>query len=117
MTPLDAERMLSELLAIRADIATLRQEVATAEPLVYTRREAAKALRISLAQLYRLLATGKLWAQPSGITREALHEYMRRPQAKIPAAMSRGKSSRHAKTEAERGRAMLAAQRRKKAAP
>jgi len=78
--------------------------------------EAAKALRISISQLYRLIASGKLWAQPSGITREALHEYLRRPQSKLKPAMSRGKASRTATEEAQRLRDMLKTQRRPRGA-
>jgi len=106
--------VLAELRRINERLDALSTKAA--EPLVYTRAEAAKALRISISQLYRLIASGKLWAQPSGITREALHEYLRRPQSKLKPAMSRGKASRTATEEAQRLRDMLKTQRRPRGA-
>ena len=86
---------------------------AQATQLVYTRKEAAKVLRISEAQLYRLLAAGRLVALPSGIARTELERYARTPQPKLTAVMSRGKARRAASDEADRLEALLRATRRK----
>lgn len=91
--------------------------VAAREPsLVLTRAEAAKALRVSISQLYRLIAAGRIAALPSGIARAELDRYMRTPQTKLTAIMSRGKSRRTADQEVDRLSEMLKATRRKRRA-
>lgn len=112
MKPTIAEQIAE----LRGLVQQLLEQQPKPEPLVYTREEAAKALRVSISQLYRLIATGKLWAQPSGITREALHEYLKRPQSKVPAAMSRAKATRTATEEGARLRTLLKAQNRRQRA-
>lgn len=86
---------------------------AQATQLVYTRKEAAKVLRISEAQLYRLLAAGRLVALPSGIARAELERYARTPQPKLTAVMTRRQSTRTANEEADRLEALLKVSRRK----
>lgn len=101
--------LLKELRRMTAQLAALTKP----EPLVYTRKEAAAALRVSLAQLYRLIAAGRLVTLPSGIARDELARYVRTPQTKLTGTMSHGKAQRTATEEAQRGRDMLKALRRK----
>lgn len=72
------------------------------EALVYTRKEAARALRVSLSQLYRLIAAGRLEALPSGIARAELERFTRTPQTKLRTNATRGKKVHRASVEAER---------------
>lgn len=83
-----------------------------AEPIIYTRREAARELRISMAQLYRLIAAGRLTALPSGIAREELLRYARTPQTKLRSNATRGKREFRASAEADKLDAILKRQRR-----
>jgi excisionase family DNA binding protein len=108
---MSAATIEEQIAEIRAGIARLE---AMREPsLVLTRKEAAAALRVSVSQLYRLIAAGRLTALPSGIARAELERYVKAPQPKLTTVMSRGKMHRTANEEADRLDAMLKATRRK----
>jgi excisionase family DNA binding protein len=102
----------AELLqAINAKLDRLLSAGAPSE-IVLTRDEAAKQLKVSVRQLQRLIAAGRLLALPSGIARAELERYSRTPQTALLKAMSRGVFERTSSEEAERGRALLKTLRR-----
>lgn len=105
--------ILAALRALNAKIDALGKR--QAEPIVYTRREAAAELKISVSQLYRLLAAGRLTALPSGITREELLRYARSPQTKLRNE-TRGKREFRASNEAAKVRDWLKSERRRRGA-
>jgi hypothetical protein len=82
-------------------IAAVRTDV------VLTRMEAAAQLKVSVRQLQRLVAAGRLAALPSGIARAELERYAKTPQHPLPKAMTRPIRERTAREEADRGRALL----------
>jgi hypothetical protein len=104
------EQLLAE---VRALLVEVRAITAPRETLVYTKAEAAKALRISVAQLYRLIAAGRLTAIPEGIARAELERYVRTPKPRMSAA-TRGRSVRPASVEAQRLEAMLKAEHKRR---
>lgn len=109
----DIATLLAEVRALHTKVDAALARQATATPtLVLTRKDAARELRVSLAQLYRLIAAGRLVALPSGIARTELERYARAPQTKLRANATRGKRERSAADEAARLRDMLKAQRR-----
>ena len=101
--------------AILAELKRLNAKVdviaATRVDVVLTRADAARELKVSVRQLQRLVAAGRLAALPSGIARAELERYAKLPHTPLPKAMTRPMRERTAQTEAERGRALLKAAR------
>jgi hypothetical protein len=104
------EQLIAEVRALRDEVV---RALGAAPVLVYTKVEAAKALRISVAQLYRLIAAGRLAAIPEGIAREELERYVRTPKPRMSAA-TRGRTTRPASVEAQRLEQMLRAEHKRR---
>lgn len=108
-TPPTLEGLAASIDVVLAELAALRIKVDGLGgnlPLVLTRAEAAKELKVSVRQLQRLVRAGRLMAHPSGIARTELERYAKTPQTKVTEAMTR-KRHLSPKEEAERGREML----------
>ena len=103
---------MKEILAELKRINERLDSMGVAADLVLTRDDAARQLKMSVRQLQRLIAAGRLLALPSGIARVELERYARTPQTPLPKAMTKGVFERTSSEEAERGRALLKAMRR-----
>lgn len=100
--------ILAELRQMNARLERIEQRDTA---VVLTRAEAARQLKVSVRQLQRLVAAGRLAALPSGIARAELERYAKVPHTPLPKAMTRPMRERTAQSEAERGRALLKAAR------
>lgn len=98
--------VLAELKRINARIDAISSTPVTPD-VVLTRAEAAKQLKVSVRQLQRLVAGGRIAALPSGIARVELERYAKAPVVPLPRSVTRPMRERSAKEEADRGRAML----------
>lgn len=112
MTDSLAKEVLAALERMNARLDKLLRSPSV-DPIV-TRDEAAAMLKISTRHLRKLVAAGRIVAQPSGIAREEIERYARTPQAPLPRVFSKARRERSAKEEADRGRAMLTALHRKR---
>lgn len=112
MTALSA--VLAELRTLAAKVDALVARSPSTDPIV-SRTEAAAMLKVSARQLRKLVAAGRLVAQPSGIARVELERYAKTPQGPLPRVVSKARRERTATEEADRGRAMLKALRRRRA--
>lgn len=93
------EQILRELRELRASLAALG---GVGPDVVLTRVEAARALKVSVRQLQRLVASGRLVALPSGVARAELERYAKTPQVPLPKTMTRPMRERTASDEADR---------------
>jgi small-conductance mechanosensitive channel len=103
--------ILAELRRINARL----DAITTSADLIVTREVAAKQLKVSVRQLQRLIAAGRLASLPSGIARAELERYARTPPTPLPKMLNKAQRERTASEEAERGRALLKALRRPRA--
>lgn len=110
----ESAAILAELRQLAAKVDRLTARSPAVDPIV-SRAEAASMLKVSSRQLRKLVAAGRLVAQPSGIARVELERYAKTPQGPLPRVVSKAKRERTASEEAERGRAMLKALRRRRA--
>jgi hypothetical protein len=107
------EEQIAEVKAMLADLLTRVIRSPVTDPIV-TRDEAAAMLKVSTRHLRKLVAAGRIVAQPSGIARDEVERYARTPQPPLPTVVSKAKRERTAEEEAERTRSMLKALHRKR---
>jgi hypothetical protein len=77
------------------------------DDVVLTRAEAARQLKISVRQLQRLVAAGRIVPLPSGIARAELERYAKTPQTPLPKVVTKPMRERTASDEAARLDALL----------
>lgn len=110
--------MSAVLARIAADIERIAARLdaldAARDEVILTRAQAAKALKVSVRQLQRLVAAGRLLPHPSGIARAELERYAKTPQTPLPKVVTRATHLRTADEEADRLEQMISLRRRKK---
>lgn len=108
---LKVDEALARLNAIRAAIGIEGPQLLD---LVLTREQAAAQLKVSVRQLRRLVAAGRIAALPSGIARAELERYAKTSTLALPKAMTRPMAERTAQNEADRLTEMLKTRRKRR---
>lgn len=104
------DQILRELRALKDHVAAITTTPVVPD-IVLTRAEAARQLKVSVRQLQRLVASGRVVALPSGIARAELERYAKTPQVPLPKTMTRPMRERSASDEADRLNELLKARR------